>query len=89
LTFQEIENDIELSRKQVDIIFYYQILRHTQSIFIQNQDLEKRNRFNHAQANLTALYKGVRGKIIGCFAETIGGFNVTTKRTFFITKKYL
>ena len=43
LTFQEIENDIELSRKQVDIIFYYQILRHTQCIFVQKQDLKKRN----------------------------------------------
>jgi len=43
LTFQKIENDIELSRKQVDIIFYYQILRHIQFIFVLKQDLKKRN----------------------------------------------
>jgi len=43
LTFQELENDIELSRKQVDIIFYYHTLSYTQCIFVQKQDLKKRN----------------------------------------------
>jgi len=37
-----IENDIELSREQVNIIFYYQILRYSQCIFFQKKDLKKK-----------------------------------------------
>jgi len=47
---------------------------------------EKEEWFNQAYANLAALYKGARGKTIGCFTETISCFSVTAKRTFFITK---
>jgi len=82
-----ITNNVDISRiEHFKITSGYNLLlsdSEAHSMYIcPKARFKKEEWFNQASANSAALYKGVRGKTIGCFT-------MRTKRTFFITKNYL